>query len=97
MKYSYLVKNVNDIPRVFREAFYIANTGRKGPVLIDIPIDIQNATIKNFHYPEEVNLRTYKPTVKGHAVQIKKVIRELEKAKRPIICAIMARHMQTVP
>ena len=87
VKYSYLVKNVNDIPRVFREAFYIANTGRKGPVLIDIPIDIQNATIKNFHYPEEVNLRTYKPTVKGHAVQIKKVIRELEKAKRPIICA----------
>ena len=56
-------------------------------MLIDIPIDIQNATIKNFHYPEEVNLRTYKPTVKGHAVQIKKVIRELEKAKRPIICA----------
>ena len=70
VKYSYLVKNVNDIPRVFKEAFYIANTGRKGPVLIDIPIDIQNATIKNFHYPEEVNLRTYKPTVKGHAVQI---------------------------
>ena len=59
VKYSYLVKNVNDIPRVFKEAFYIANTGRKGPVLIDIPIDIQNATIKNFHYPEEVNLRTY--------------------------------------
>ena len=79
VKYSYLVKNVNDIPRVFREAFYIANTGRKGPVLIDIPIDIQNATIKNFHYPEEVNLRTYKPTVKGHAVQIKKVIKELER------------------
>lgn len=76
VKYSYLVKNVNDIPRVFKEAFYIANTGRKGPVLIDIPIDIQNATIKNFHYPEEVNLRTYKPTVKGHAVQIKKVIKE---------------------
>ena len=87
VKYSYLVKNVNDIPRVFREAFYIANTGRKGPVLIDIPIDIQNAVIKNFHYPEEVNLRTYKPTVKGHAVQIKKVIKELERAKRPIICA----------
>ncbi len=59
VKYSYLVKNVNDIPRVFKEAFYIANTGRKGPVLIDIPIDIQNATIKNFHYPEEV---IYVPT-----------------------------------
>ena len=55
--------------------------------MIDVPIDIQNATIKNFKYPEEVSMRTYKPTVKGHAVQIKKVIKELEKAKRPIICA----------
>lgn len=87
VKYSYLIKNVNDIPRIFKEAFYIANTGRKGPVLIDIPIDIQNAPISKFRYPDEVNLRTYKPTVKGHAVQIKKVIHELEKAKRPIICA----------
>ncbi|MCR5756086.1 MAG: biosynthetic-type acetolactate synthase large subunit [Acetatifactor sp.] len=87
VKYSYLIKNVNDIPRVFKEAFHIANTGRKGPVLIDIPIDIQNAVINKFKYPEEVNLRTYKPTVKGHSVQIKKVVHELEKAKRPIICA----------
>lgn len=87
VKYSYLIKDVNDIPRVFKEAFYIANTGRKGPVLIDIPIDIQNATINKFRYPEDVSMRTYKPTVKGHAVQIKKVIRELEKAKQPIICA----------
>ena len=87
VKYSYLVKNVEDIPHVFKEAFYIANSGRKGPVLIDIPIDIQNSPISKFKYPEEVNLRTYKPTVKGHIVQIKKVIKELEKAKRPIICA----------
>ena len=87
VKYSYLVKNVNDIPRVFKEAFYIANTGRKGPVLIDVPIDVQNAAISRFKYPEEVNMRTYKPTIKGHAVQIKKVIKELENAKRPIICA----------
>ena len=86
VKYSYLVKDVNDIPRVFKEAFHIANTGRKGPVLIDVPIDIQNAAINKFKYPEEINMRTYKPTVKGHAVQIKKVIREIEKAKRPIIC-----------
>lgn len=87
VKYSYLVKNVEDIPRVFKEAFYIANSGRKGPVLIDVPIDVQNASLSRFKYPEEVSLRTYKPTVKGHAVQIKKVIKELEKAKRPIICA----------
>ena len=87
VKYSYLIKDVNDIPRVFKEAFYIANSGRKGPVLIDIPIDIQNATITKFKYPETVSLRTYKPTVKGNIVQIRKVIKELEKAKRPVICA----------
>lgn len=87
VKYSYLVKDVNEIPRVFKEAFHIANTGRKGPVLIDIPIDIQNAAVSRFKYPENVSMRTYKPTVKGNMVQIKKVIKELEKAKRPIICA----------
>ena len=87
VKYSYLVRNAEDIPRIFKEAFYIANTGRKGPVLIDVPIDVQNAAVSRFRYPEEVSLRTYKPTVKGHAVQIKKVIREFSKAKRPLICA----------
>ncbi len=87
VKYSYLVKNVNDIPRIFKEAFHIASTGRRGPVLIDIPIDIQNAEIRKFAYPESVSMRTYKPTVKGNIVQIKKVAAELEKAKRPIICA----------
>ena len=87
VKYSYLVKDVNDIPRIFKEAFHIANTGRKGPVLIDVPIDIQNATIRGFKYPEEVNMRTYKPTVKGNMAQIKKVLAELSKAKKPIICA----------
>ena len=87
VKYSYLVKNVNDIPRIFKEAFHIANTGRKGPVLIDVPIDIQNAEIRKFAYPESVSMRTYKPTVKGNMAQIKKVVAELEKAKRPIICA----------
>ena len=87
VKYSYLVKKTEDIPRIFKEAFYIANTGRKGPVLIDIPIDIQNGNLKTFHYPESVNLRTYKPTVQGHSVQMKKVMKELEKAKKPIICA----------
>ncbi|MGN0365176.1 MAG: biosynthetic-type acetolactate synthase large subunit [Suilimivivens sp.] len=87
VKYSYLVKNVSDIPRIFKEAFHIANTGRKGPVLIDVPIDIQNAEIKKFAYPETISMRTYKPTVKGNMAQIKKVVAELEKSKRPIICA----------
>lgn len=87
VKYSYLIKDVNDIPRVFREAFYIASTGRRGPVLIDVPSDIQKAEIKDFEYPQEVSLRTYKPTVKGHIQQIKKVVAQLEKAKKPLICA----------
>ena len=87
VKYSYLVKDVEDIPRIFKEAFHIANTGRKGPVLIDVPIDVQNAPVRKFKYPDSVSMRTYKPTVKGHIVQIKKVIAELEKAKRPVICA----------
>ena len=87
VKYSYLVKNAEDIPQIFKEAFYIANTGRKGPVLIDVPIDVQNAPVRKFKYPDSVSMRTYKPTIKGHIVQIKKVIAELEKAKRPVICA----------
>lgn len=86
VKYSYLVKNANDIPRIFKEAFHIASTGRKGPVLIDIPIDIQNSQLKSFKYPEEVSMRTYKPTVKGNAMQIKKMLSALEKAKKPLIC-----------
>ena len=87
VKYSYLVKNASDIPRVIKEAFYIASTGRKGPVLVDIPVDVLLNEGGDFNYPETVNLRTYKPTVKGHAVQIKKVITQLKKATRPIICA----------
>lgn len=87
VKYSYLVKDATEIPRIFKEAFHIANTGRKGPVLIDIPIDVQNSHIGKFKYPEEVSLRTYKPTVKGHSVQIKKVVKALEHAEKPIICA----------
>lgn len=87
VKYSYLVKRASDIPQIFKEAFHIANTGRKGPVLIDIPIDIQNAEIKKFIYPETISMRTYKPTVRGNMAQIKKVVAELDKAKKPIICA----------
>ncbi|WP_289284913.1 biosynthetic-type acetolactate synthase large subunit [Parablautia intestinalis] len=87
VKYSYLVRDANDIPRIFKEAFHIANTGRRGPVLIDVPIDVQNAEVKKFVYPETVSMRTYKPTVKGNMVQIKKVVAELTRAKRPIICA----------
>lgn len=86
-KHSYLVKNANDIPRVIREAFHIASTGRPGPVLIDVPIDIQEQTIKRFEYPEEVNIRSYKPSVKGNDLQIKRVVEAIGRARQPLICA----------
>ncbi len=88
VKYSYLVKNADDIPRIFREAFYIANTGRKGPVLIDIPCDVQMQTLKKeFHYPEEVSIRGYKPSIKGNGQQMEKVVHAINQAKKPLICA----------
>lgn len=86
VKYSYLVREAKDIPRIIKEAFYIADSGRKGPVLIDIPIDVQKQRVESFQYPEEVKLRTYRPTVQGNAVQMKKMFKRLEEAKRPIIC-----------
>ncbi|HEY8804994.1 MAG TPA: biosynthetic-type acetolactate synthase large subunit [Clostridium sp.] len=84
-KHSYLVKDAKDIPRIMREAFYIARTGRPGPVLVDIPLDIQNAEIE-FEYPKEVNIRGYKPTVNGHKGQIKKAIEKIKNSQRPLIC-----------
>lgn len=88
VKYSYLVKDPDDIPRVFKEAFYIASTGRKGPVLIDVPIDVQNAALtKPFAYPESVSIRGYKPEIKVNLQQIRKVVAALEQAKKPLICA----------
>ena len=87
VKYSYLIKNPNDIPRVFKEAFYIASTGRRGPVVIDVPTDIQKAEVKDFEYSGEVSMRTYKPTVKGHIQQIKKAVQLINQAKRPLVCA----------
>ena len=95
VKFSYIVRRASDIPRIIKEAFHIASTGRKGPVLIDVPIDIQKSEIRKFAYPDTVSIRTYKPTVTGHAVQIKRVIKELQKAKRPIICVGGGVHLST--
>ena len=88
VKYSYLVKNVDDIPRIFKEAFFIANTGRKGPVLIDIPVDVQMKELsKEFKYPDSVDIRGYKPNTKGNPQQMTKVIAAINSAERPLICA----------
>ena len=86
IKHSYLVKDPSQIGRIFKEAFYIAGTGRPGPVLVDIPMDIQKAMI-DFSYPKEVRIRSYKPSTKGHVGQIRKAAEVIRKAKRPLICA----------
>lgn len=86
VKHSYLVKNAADIPRIMKEAFHIAGTGRQGPVLIDVPTDIQMEKIR-FSYPETVDIRSYKPNFVGHPGQIKRVVTALANAKRPLICA----------
>lgn len=86
VKYSYLVRKAGDIPRILREAFYIAASGRPGPVLVDVPMDVQLAEVKKFVWPEEVNLRTYKPTYKGNTAQLKKLMKALAASCRPILC-----------
>ena len=93
VKYSYIIRKAEDVPRIVKEAFYIANSGRKGPVLIDFPIDIQNQKINKFEYPESIEMPSYKPTVKGNSKQIDKVVRELKKAKRPLICTGGGAHL----
>ena len=85
VKHSYIVKNTEELPRVFKEAFYIASTGRKGPVLIDIPMDIQENEIEGFTYPESVKILGYKPNTKGHAIQIKRAIEAIKASERPVI------------
>jgi acetolactate synthase-1/2/3 large subunit len=86
-KHSYLVKNANDLPIIIKEAFYIASTGRPGPVLIDIPSDIQAATLDKYIQPETVDIRGYKPTLKGHIGQIKRAVKAISESKRPLIVA----------
>lgn len=87
VKHSYLVNKTSDLPRVFKEAFHIATTGRPGPVLIDIPIDIQTNEIAEFIYPEKVDIIGYKPNTKGHAVQLKKAAELITESKSPVIVA----------
>ncbi len=85
-KHNYLVKKAGELPRIIKEAFHIATTGRPGPVVIDIPVDIQNAVI-DFRYPGHIDIKGYKPTIKGHPGQERKAAAAIHAAKRPVICA----------
>lgn len=86
VKHSYLLKKPEDTAEVFKRAFYIAGTGRRGPVLIDIPFDVQKSEI-DFEYPETVDIRSYRPSSKGNGYQIKRAITALKDSKKPLICA----------
>ncbi|PLX80311.1 MAG: acetolactate synthase, large subunit, biosynthetic type [Desulfuromonas sp.] len=83
-KHNYLVKDIKDLARIIKQAFYIARTGRPGPVLIDLPKDVQIATTK-FEYPDKVELRGYKPTYSGNIRQIEKAAKMVLAAKKPVI------------
>jgi len=84
VKHNFLVKNVDDLADTLKKAFYLATTGRPGPVVVDIPKDIQNAT-SDYVYPQEVDMRSYMPVTKGHGGQIKKAVDMMLSAKRPIL------------
>lgn len=86
VKHSFLIKDAREIPKAFKEAFYIAKSGRPGPVLIDIPVDVQTQTIDGFSYPEKAEIIGYKPKIKGHSLQIKKAFQLIKEAKCPLIC-----------
>jgi len=83
-KHNFLVKDVKDIATIIKKAFFIARTGRPGPVLVDLPKDVQIA-MAEFHYPDSIELRSYKPTVEGHPKQIEKAVSMLLSAKKPVI------------
>ncbi len=86
VKHSFLVKRAEDIPTVLKKAFYLASTGRPGPVVVDLPKDVVNPQIKlPYAYPEHVSLRSYNPTVQGHRGQIKRALQTLLAAKKPVL------------
>src|SRR5438046_2332162 len=80
------IPDPTDIPRVIREAFHVATTGRPGPVLVDFPKDVANQTME-WYWPEKIDLPGYKPTVKGHPKQIKDAARLIQEASKPVILA----------
>ena len=84
VKHNYLVKTIEELPRILKEAFYIARSGRPGPVHVDIPKDV-TAKLGVFEYPSEIKMQTYKPNYKGNSKQIKKAVELISNSKKPIL------------
>ncbi|MFN3568341.1 MAG: biosynthetic-type acetolactate synthase large subunit, partial [Caldimicrobium sp.] len=82
-KHNFLVKKIEDLPRILKAAFYIAKTGRPGPVVVDLPKDVQQSK-GEFNYPEEIQLRSYKPNYEPHIKQIERAYQLLDQAERPV-------------
>ena len=86
VKHNFLVKDINDLAETVKKAFYVATTGRPGPVVIDVPKDITDPNIRiPYNYPDKISMRSYQPTLKGHTGQIKKALKLLLSAKKPMI------------
>ncbi len=85
-KHNYLVKSVDELPKILKSAFYLARTGRPGPVVVDVPKDIQQQKT-SMPYPESVEIRSYRPTIKGHSQQLKKAAQMIAAAKCPVLYA----------
>jgi acetolactate synthase-1/2/3 large subunit len=86
-KHNFLVKDIRELPTILKQAFYIARTGRPGPVLVDIPSDISRAVLDDYEYPKEITMRSYRPTMVGHSRQIEKAAELIKTAKKPLIYA----------
>jgi acetolactate synthase-1/2/3 large subunit len=86
-KHNFLVKDIRELPVILKQAFYIARTGRPGPVLVDLPQDVSRAVLDDYEYPQEISMRSYKPTIVGHPRQIQKAAELIKTAERPMIYA----------
>jgi len=86
-KHNFLVRSISELPILMKQAFHIARTGRPGPVLIDIPIDVSNSVMENYSYPDTVSIRSYKPNLDGHVRQINRAAEMIGAAKKPVIFA----------
>jgi len=84
-KHNFLVKDIKDLPMIIKKAFYLANSGRKGPVLVDLPKDVLVSKIKSYNYPDEIKMTTYKPTYNCNVRQIERALKEILNSSKPLL------------